>query len=378
MSKGTTYRTGWISILLVVTELLFWSLFIGGYFFVKRISPNITVDNPDGVYLIPVTLVALGIFILFLAWRNKVLKRFSDPALVPVVLPNRSLSSTVLRFLIWRLGVAFVIIGFIDPKVGTKPETVQTQGIDIMVAIDVSNSMLAEDLSPSRLDLAKQTIQQLIGKLDGDRIGLVVFAGDAYVQLPITTDIQSAKVFLNAIETNSVLSQGTAIGTAIDLCVESFDPESEAGKAVLIFTDGENHEDDAQSAAQQAKNLGVKVYAVGMGSPEGAPIPEYNSSGNRIGYKTDGEGNTVVTSLNESMLVDIVQAGDGVFIRSGKSFVNLSPIFDDMGQMNEVESGSVEFSEYEHRFQFFVVIGLLLLVIEMLLGERKWNNKLSI
>jgi len=378
MSKRTTYRTGWISVLLIITEVLFWVLIVGAFFLAKRIAPNISVHHPNGVYLIPITALAIALFIGFLAWRNKMVQRFSDPSLLDSSIPNRSLSSTVLRFFLWRLAMACIIISFIDPKIGTKPEMVEAKGIDLMVAIDVSNSMMAEDLAPNRLELAKQSIQRMITSLDGDRIGIVVFAGDAFVQLPITTDIQSAKMFLNAVQTNSIAAQGTAIGTAIDLCVESFDPDSKAGKAILIFTDGENHEDDATSSAGKALEIGIKVFAVGMGSPEGAPIPEFNSSGRRTGFKTDNAGTTVVTALDESMLVDIVKAGDGVFVRSGKNFANLSPLFDEINKLDESESGQIEFSGYEHRFQIFAFIGFLLLVIELMLSERKWSKSFEL
>lgn len=378
MSTRNTYRTGWISAFLIITEVLFWALIVGAYFLAKRIAPNISVQNPEGVYLIAITAVALVIFLGFLAWRNRMVKRFADLELVKYAMPNRSLSSTVIRFVVWRLAIACIVIGFIDPKIGTKPEMVEAKGIDLMVAIDVSNSMMAEDLSPSRLDVAKQTIQRMISSLDGDRIGIVIFAGDAFVQLPITTDIQSAKMFLNAVQTNSIAAQGTAIGTAIDLCVESFDLESQAGKAILIFTDGENHEDDASNAAKNALEKGIKVFAVGMGSPEGAPIPEFNSAGRRTGFKTDNNGTTVVTALDENMLVDIVKAGDGIFVRSGKNFANLSPIFDEIDLMNESESGQVEFSDYEHRFQAFVFIGFLLLLFEVILSERKWTKSFNL
>lgn len=370
MTEKKPYATGTATLLLILVEIVFWAVAIGIFLLLKKFTPNITLHNTSLwplVFLLPAAAV---IFIMFLSWRNSALKRLADYALLPYLAPGLSPLRATFKFIVWRFGLAFLIIGLLDPKIGSRLEEVETKGIDMMVAIDVSNSMLAEDLKPNRLNLAKRTVQRLINELKGDRIGIVVFAGDAYVQLPITTDIQAAKVFLDAIETGSVPKQGTAIGAAIDLCAASFDERSEAGKAIIILTDGENHEDDAQGAAARAAEAGMTVYCIGMGTAQGAPIPVYNKS-QRSGFKSDKDGNTIVTALNEQMLVDVVTSGKGVFILAGETFVNLNPLFDDFKKMEKADLGIAAYTDYEHRYPIFLLLACLCFTLDLLIGERK-------
>ena len=239
-----------------------------------------------------------------------------------------------------------------------------------MIALDVSNSMMAEDYSPNRLERAKLAISSLVDKLRDDRIGLVVFAGTSFVQLPVTTDYTSAKMFLNSINTESVPIQGTALGEAITTCIRSFSTQSERSRAIIVITDGENHEDDPVAAAKQAAEMGIKVFTIGVGSAEGKPVP----------YKgellKDRDGNIVVSRLDEKVLRDIASAGNGAYVRAGMSEFGLNPIVDDIRKMDEEMFNSVIFEEFDEQYMYFFAIALALFVIEMLIGERKARKQL--
>ena len=239
-----------------------------------------------------------------------------------------------------------------------------------MIVLDVSNSMLAEDYSPNRLERAKLAISRLVDKLRDDRIGLVVFAGNSFVQLPITTDYVSAKMFLSSISTESVTIQGTAIGEAINTAVKSFSAQSEKSRAVIVITDGENHEDDPVQAASQAAQLGVKVYTIGVGSPEGKPIPVGGE------LMKDKDGNIVVTRLDEAVLRDVASAGGGLYVRAGNNEFGLNPIIEDIRKMDDEEFNSIVFEEYDEQFASFLAIALLFFVVEMLVGERRSKRHL--
>jgi Ca-activated chloride channel family protein len=234
-----------------------------------------------------------------------------------------------------------------------------------MIVLDVSNSMLAEDYSPNRLERAKLAISRLVDKLRDERIGLIVFAGNAFVQLPITTDYVSAKMFLNSISTESVPVQGTAMGDAISTAMKSFSLQSEKSRAVIVITDGENHEDDPVSAAQQAAELGVRVFTIGVGSPEGKPIPFEGE------LLKDKNGDIVVTRLDESILRDVADAGNGLYVRAGTSEFGLNPVINEIKKMEDEKYSSVVFEEYDEQFMNFFAIALIFFVLEMLVGDRK-------
>ena len=239
-----------------------------------------------------------------------------------------------------------------------------------MVVLDVSNSMLAQDYSPNRLERAKLAISRITDRLQGDRIGLIIFAGSSFVQLPITSDYVSAKMFLSNISTESIPIQGTAIGDAINTAVKSFSAQSENSRAIIVITDGENHEDDAVAAATQAAEAGVKVYTIGVGSVEGQPIPMDG------GLLKDKEGNIVVTKLDEDTLKEIAQAGGGAYVHAGNDEFGLTPIVNDIKKMQEEEYSSVVFEEYDEQFMYFLGIALALFVLEMLIGERRSRRHL--
>lgn len=276
-------------------------------------------------------------------------------------------------------GYAFLVIALANPQIGSKLIEGERKGIDLVIALDVSTSMLAKDIEPSRLERSKQSISRLIDQLGNDRIGIVVFAGQAYVQLPITTDYAAAKMFLSAINTNIVPVQGTAIGAAIELSAKSFDNETHS-KAIIIITDGENHEDDPVKQAKTASDQGINIFTVGMGLPEGAPIPDYDSYNRQTGFKKDKQGNTVVTRLNEGMLQQIAAAGNGIYVRANNTQVGLNKIFDEISKLEKTEFESKIFSDYESRFHYFIALSLLFLILEILIFERKnkWLRKIKL
>jgi len=268
-----------------------------------------------------------------------------------------------------------LIIGAADPQVGSKMEEVKRKGADLMILLDVSNSMLSQDLAPNRLENAKRAIAQLIDNMHDDRIGLIVFAGQAYVQLPITTDYSAAKLFLNTINTNMVPTQGTAIGAAIDLGMKSFDFKDGTGKAMIIITDGENHEDDAVAAAKSAADRDVSVHVIGVGSVNGAPVPVYEN-GHQVGFHTDSAGKTVVSKLNEDMCKEISAAGGGSYVRATNANSGLGIVMDQIAKIQRKTVDTKSYKDFEDRFQFFLGIALLLLIIEFFISTRK-NARLS-
>lgn len=302
--------------------------------------------------------------------RRRRIRKFGDEALVAKLMPSYAKAKVWVRLTMFSLGFFFFVIGLSRPQIGAKLKEHETKGAEIMIVLDVSNSMLAEDYSPNRLERAKLAISRLVDKLREDRIGLIVFAGNSFVQLPITTDYVSAKMFLNSISTESVPVQGTAIGEAINTAIRSFSAQSEKSRAVIVITDGENHEDDPVAAAKQAAEMGVRVFAIGVGSPEGKPIP---MDGELL---KDKEGNIVVTRLDEKVLHEVAEAGDGVYVRAGNSEFGLNPIIEEIRKMEDEKYSSVVFEEFDEQFMYFMGIALVFFVIEMLIGDRKSRKHL--
>ena len=317
--------------------------------------------------LVPVFLLEYG---LLRYLRNRRVKAFGDSSLVEALMPSRSRSKGWVKAVLFSLGFAFFVLGLARPRTGAKLAERTTKGAEIIVALDVSNSMLAQDYSPNRLERAKLSIARLTERLQDDRIGLVIFAGTSFVQLPVTTDYVSAKMFLGSIDTGSIPVQGTAIGDAIRLSIKSFSAQSEKSRVIVVISDGENHEDDPVAAAKQAAELGIKVYTIGVGSADGQPIPMNG------GLLRDKEGNIVVTRLDEETLRKVAQAGGGAYIHAGGEEFGLNPIIQDIRRMEDEEFGSVVFEEYDEQYMYFFGVALLLFVLEMLIGERKPRRKL--
>ena len=305
------------------------------------------------------------IFAVILNLRQKRIRRFGDENLVNQLMPSYAKGKAWVRLSLFAVAFFFFVLGLSRPQIGAKLKEHETKGAEIMIVLDVSNSMLAEDYSPNRLERAKLAIARLVDKLREDRIGLIVFAGNSFVQLPITTDYVSAKMFLNSISTESVPVQGTAIGEAINTAMRSFSVQSQKSRAIVVITDGENHEDDPVAAAKQAAELGVRVFTIGVGSPEGKPIP---MNGELL---KDKNGEIVVTRLDENVLQEVARAGNGIYVRAGNSEFGLNPIIDDIKKMEDEKYTSIVFEEYDERFMYFFAIALFFLVLEMLIGDRR-------
>jgi Ca-activated chloride channel homolog len=325
---------------------------------------------------IPVLLVLL-IYIIYR--KKKDLNHFGDKEIISQLMPEASDSRPVIKYIIQILALLALIIGIARPQFGSKLREVKREGVEIIIALDVSNSMMAEDIQPNRLERAKQAISKLVDQLLNDKIGLIVFAGDAYIQMPITTDYVSAKMFLSSINPDIVPIQGTAIGKAIELGTRSFTPSAESSKALIVITDGENHEDDAVQAAKLAAEKGIKVHTIGIGLPEGAPVPVYSQDGQK-NYKKDRDGNIVVSKLNEKMLRQIASAGNGVYIRSTDSRIGLNTVFDEINKMEKQEMDVRIYSEYDERFQYIFGLALILLLTDLFILERKnrWLSKIKL
>ena len=330
-------------------------------------------------YALFLVLFFILLYWMYNNWKRKAKRRFGDANVIGSLMPRVSDGKPLVKFLLIIMAYIFLVIGIVDPQVGSKIEKVKREGIDLIVVLDVSNSMLAEDIKPNRLERSKMAISNLIDQLQGDRLGIIIFAGNAYKQLPLTTDYSAAKLFLSAVDTKIVPTQGTAIGEAITMSIGSFD-DQEHNKAIIIITDGENHEDDAVAAASDAAEQGIKVFTIGMGLPEGAPIPIYNDYGTRTGYKKDREGQTVITKLDEDMLRQVAAAGTGAYARANNASTGLRRIFDDINQIEKTEIETKQFTDYEDRFQLYLAIALIILIVELLIATRKsrWAERFNI
>lgn len=327
-------------------------------------------ENIYFIYAFAIIPVLLIIYWATRRWKKAALKNYGELAVIKQLFPDLSKTKQAWKFILFNVAFALLIIGMINPQIGTKLEEVKRKGADIMICLDVSNSMKAEDLSPNRLEKSKQAIAKLLDKLEGDRIGIIVFGGEAYVQLPITTDYAAAKLFLESISTDMIPTQGTDIGKAIDLAVESFGKDEGKNKAIVIITDGENHEEDAVKAAETAAGKGISIHTIGMGSENGAPIPLYKGNV-QDGYRKDKDGNTIITKLNDQTLKEIAGAGNGIYVRATNSDAGLNNVLTELDKLEKKQFESKMYSDYEDRFQWFIAAALLFLLTETLLTERK-------
>ena len=318
-------------------------------------------------------LIILVIPLLFLFYglkrmiRKKRIGRLGDEAIVRQLMPNVPTSRGWVKLILLGIGIFFFAIGLSRPQLGATIKEMEGKGVEIMIALDVSNSMLAEDYTPNRLGRAKLAISRLVDRLREDRIGLIVFAGQPFVQLPVTTDYVSAKIFLNTINTGSVPVQGTAMGDAIMLAIRSFSLESDkSGRAIILITDGENHEDDPIEAAKLAKETGINVYTIGIGSDAGKPIPMANGE-----LLKDKDGNIVVTKLDEQTLVKVAEAGGGAYVRAGNSDFGLDAIVEKIRELDKQTYRSVVFEDFDEQYMYFFGIALIFFILELLIGERR-------
>ncbi len=312
------------------------------------------------------------LYILALRRRKRDLAVYGEEELTAVLMPEASVSAYRWKIVLTVLGFSLLIIGAAGPRIGSKLKEVEQKGREVIIALDVSNSMLAEDVKPSRIERAKQMISRMVDEMDNDKIGLIVFAGDAYTQIPITDDYPSVKMFLSTTGPDMISKQGTAIGAAIELAIRSFptdessleNGESLKNKAIVIITDGENHEDDAITAAKDAYDKGIKIFTIGLGDPAGVPIPLSPGSNAK---RRNKDGSVVVSKLNERLLMDIAREADGAYIPVGR----INSLMEELNKLQKTESKKKVYADYAERYQYFVGFGFLLLILEALIQLRK-------
>ena len=325
-------------------------------------------EEPAYLYLL-LLLPLLAAFYLYSNYRRrKAIRKLGDPILMAQLMPDVSKYRPDVKFWLVFAAIGLFTVLLARPQFGSKLETVKRQGVEVMIALDISNSMLAQDVQPSRLQKAKRLVAQLVDKMENDKVGMIVFAGDAFTQLPITSDYISAKMFLESIDPSLISKQGTAIGAAINLASRSFTPQEGVGRAVIVITDGENHEGGAVEAAQEAAEKGMQVFVLGVGSPDGSPIPAEDGSNN---FRRDKDGNVIVTRLNEQMCQEIAKAGNGMYIRVDNTNSAEKVLNNEIAKLSKADVESQVYTEFDEQFQALAWLVLILLVVEMLILERK-------
>jgi Ca-activated chloride channel family protein len=329
--------------------------------------------NPHIFWLLSLVVVLVALFVYGVYVQRRRLRQFGNPELLRTLMPNVSYIRPQLKFYLLVVALVLIVFALARPQIGSRLEKSDTTGIEVMMVLDVSNSMLATDVAPSRIENAKMMLSKLIDQMPDNKVGLIVFSGDAVVQLPMTADNVSAKMFLSTITTKSVANPGTAVGTALDLAIKSFGEENkDIGRSIILLTDGENHEDDAVAAAKLAREKGIMVNVVGFGSPQGSPIPVQGT----MSFWKDKDGNVVVSKLNEQMCQQIAQAGDGVYVRADNSNIALRTISKQLTQLQQGEIQSAVYADYADRFYIFAWIALFILIIEFFILNRQ-NKQLN-
>ena len=326
---------------------------------------------------------ALPVMLILVVWyfisRKQKLKKLGDANLISQLLPYSSKRKRIIKVILFLLGFSSLIIALCNLQTGSKLTEVKREGADIIVCIDVSNSMLAQDLSPDRLTRAKYALEKMIDGLEGDRLGLVIFAGEAYVQLPITTDYSAAKLFLSSIGPGMVPVQGTNVSDAIKKASESFSNDEGKNRAIILITDGENHDSEAIQAAEEAGKNGIMINTIGIGSENGVPIPLIEN-GVVKGYRKDKQGQTVITKLNVNLLKTIASKANGVFVQASQADIGLGAVLDKIGELDKAQLENKMYTDYEDQFQWFLGLSLVLFFIEFLISERvsEWFKKINL
>ena len=328
--------------------------------------------NPQYFYLLIIVLLILVLFVYSEYSRKKRLDRFGKNRVIEKLMPSVSKYRPQFKFSLQLLVIILLVFTLARPQMGSKVETVKKEGVEIEVVLDVSNSMNAKDISPTRLEKAKMLLSKLVDDLDNDKVGLIVFAGDAYTQIPITSDFVSAKMVMTSINTGIVPSQGTAIGRALDLASTSFTQDVNTEKAIILITDAENHEDDAIAAAKKAQELGIRVFVIGIGKPEGSPIPKPGTND----YFKDRSGQVVVSRLNEEMCQEIAGAGKGLYVRCDNTNTAMRALQQELDRIATTELETTIYADYNEQYQSFVLLALLTLLIDFFIMMRQ-NHKLN-
>ena len=338
------------------------------------------IEEPQYFIYLLIVPVLFSLFLLISFWKKRTQKRFAKIELLNKLTPQRSLFKSYLKMIVFLVGLSFLIVSLTNPKMGTKLETVKRQGVDIVFALDVSKSMLAEDIAPNRLEKAKQIISKIIDKLGSDRIGIIIYAGNAYPLLPITTDHSAAKMFLQSANPNMVSSQGTSINDAIALANTYYNNDEQTNRFLFIISDGEDHQEDVSSAISQATKDGIKTYTIGVGNPEkGAPIP-LRENGQVVGYKKDRDGEVVLTQMNEETLKFIAEEGNGDYFLGNRTQKTVDYVEDILTKAEKSEFETKQFSDYKDQFQWFVAFALLFIIADAFMLEKKtkWIQRLNL
>ncbi|MER3375661.1 MAG: VWA domain-containing protein [Allomuricauda sp.] len=340
----------------------------------------IQFDEKIYFYLLGIIPVMVLAFFFLQIWKKRTQRQFADTNLLKRLAPDRSSFKSTLKLIFLLAGLSFLILGLVNPKIGTKLETVKREGVDIVFAVDVSKSMLAEDIAPNRLEKAKRLVSEIINQLASDRIGIIAYAGQAYPQLPITTDYGAAKMFLQSMNTDMLSSQGTAIDAAIDLASTYYDDTEQTNRVLFIVSDGEDHsEDNTVSAVDNATQNGIRVFTIGVGKAKGAPIP-IKRNGVVESLKKDNQGEVVITKLNEAILSEVAERGNGEYIDGSNTEEAVEHIKELLNQMDKTEFEAKQFAEYKDQFQWFLAAGFLFLFLDIFLLDRKtqWLKKLNL
>jgi Ca-activated chloride channel family protein len=340
----------------------------------------VQLDEKIYFYLLIIIPVIVVLFLLVLIWKKSTRKKFANTELLKRLTPNRSSNKGVIKLTVLILGLALLIVGLVNPKIGTKLETVKREGVDIVFAVDVSKSMLAEDIAPNRIEKAKRLVSEIINQLASDRIGIIAYAGQAYPQLPITTDYSAAKMFLQGMNTDMLTSQGTAIYQAIELATTFYDDAEQTNRVLFIISDGEDHsEGSTLDAVEDAVDEGITIYTIGVGKEKGAPIP-IKRNGILESLKKDSQGETVITKLNKEVLIDISSEGNGEYIDGSNTDAAVEFIKNELLQMDKKEFEAKQFAEYKDQFQWFIGAALLLLFLDIFILDRKtkWLKNLNL
>ena len=340
----------------------------------------IRLDEKTSLYLLSIIPVMIVLFVLLQIWKKRAQRKFADALLLKKLSPDRSQFKSILKLVLLLTGIAFLTLALANPKIGSKLETVKREGVDIVFAVDVSKSMLAEDIAPNRLEKAKRLVSEIINQLASDRIGIIAYAGQAYPQLPITTDYGAAKMFLQNMNTDMLSSQGTAIDEAIKLATTYFNDQEQTNRVLFIISDGEDHsEGNISQEVANASEEGIRIFTIGVGKEKGGPIP-IKRNGVVESFKKDRNGEVVITKMNEAILREIAQDGNGIYINGENTEDAVATIKEQLGQMDKKEFESKQFAEYKDQFQWFLGAGLLFLFLDIFILDRKtkWLKKLNL
>ena len=337
------------------------------------------LDEKKYLYLLFILPILVVIFLFNLYWKRKKQREFGDVELIKKLSPDKSPFKSTLKFVVLLLAFACLIMALVNPKIGTKTETVKREGIDIVFAVDVSKSMLAEDIAPNRLDKTKQIISQIMNELGSDRIGVVAYAGSAFPVLPLTTDYGVAKMFVQSMNPGMVSSKGTSIEDAIKISESYFDPKSKTSKLVILISDGEDHSEGAKATAEEAKKGGLKILTIGVGTTKGGPIP-LKRNGVVESFQRDRQNEVVITKLNESSLQEIAKITEGKYINGRNTKEVVDFVKNALENIEKTEFESTQFTDFNSQFQWFLGMGLLLLVVDVFLLEKKtkWVKKMNL